>query len=829
MESENHLNMFIRLFAGNPKTYYRADPTLVTRSSDGKVEARYLCIGGKLPDEYFREHLEGGLGLSIVLNKPGPDGALDHVTRAAVDIDDYSVDPADVAAKLDAAKVPHVLTLSKSGGVHVHLFFADLIPAKLAQGLGAQVKALLGLDPKKVEVFPKQAIVEESDSGSGLNLCYHGANRRGWSPEGPLALGDFLQRCEAAHISRDQLASLMGALPNPPKPQARFVPLAEMAPNKEDAPFYGGPPCMQKLVAEGPVGDHRNNFLYNVAVFEKKAGADGFDEIHAALITANARWCSPPLDPKEVKGVAKSVAKTAGAHFKCNDEPICGLCNKDRCKSRPYGIGGGGGIPFYDEIVEKVSGHYHVVSLGGKPVVMSSELVPSQFHTRRAWVVQTYGDFRGTLINRSVKIPTKDGYRVQKLADTYLTDPERPTYAGVVLDDRNRWPDFLNLWQGFAVEPAPGDWSLFKEHLRKVICAGNKGLYDYVLGWMAWKVQNPCAVPGVALVLRGGRGTGKNTFAEGYGKIFGQHLYITAHSDQVMGRFNAHLMDCCLLIADEAFWAGDKRHEGALKSMITGEQIGFEGKGLKAVQADNHIGMVVLSNNDYVVPAGLDERRFCVLDVSEEHKQDSTYFAALRAQMDAGGREALLHDLQQMDLTGFDIRKVPQTKGLIYQKLESAEPFLKWMIEALTVGKITFPHKTQAGMDSENWTRGAKFSVEKDEFFAAYHEWCKNNTRKGSVASIQKIGRDVGKYLFGGDKVKQHREGRNGPWSYDLPSLEESRHMIEKAFGGEIDWGEDNVIELPEKKPSGGVSEQDRRGYMGDDYDDLEFIEPRKH
>ena len=51
----------------------------------------------------------------------------------------------------------------------------------------------------------------------------------------------------------------------------------------------------------------------------------------------------------------------------------------------------------------------------------------------------------------------------------------------------------------------------------------------------------------------------------------------------------------------------------------------------------NHIRLMVASNNDWVIPAGPEERRFCVLDVSDRHTQDHEYFKPLFDQMDNGG------------------------------------------------------------------------------------------------------------------------------------------------------------------------------------------------
>lgn len=50
------------------------------------------------------------------------------------------------------------------------------------------------------------------------------------------------------------------------------------------------------------------------------------------------------------------------------------------------------------------------------------------------------------------------------------------------------------------------------------------------------------------------------------------------------------------------------------------------------------------------MPAGFGERRVAVLDIGEDSMQDIAYFAAIDAEMDSGGREALLDFLESYDL-----------------------------------------------------------------------------------------------------------------------------------------------------------------------------------
>ena len=137
----------------------------------------------------------------------------------------------------------------------------------------------------------------------------------------------------------------------------------------------------------------------------------------------------------------------------------------------------------------------------------------------------------------------------------------------------------------------------------------------------------------------------------------------------VTGRFNSHMISLLLLHADEGFWAGDKRAEGKLKDLVTGKRHPIEFKGKEAFWIDNHVRLFVTGNPDWVVPAGFDERRFATLDVGDEHREDYPYFAAIDAEMDNGGREALLyHLLYEVDCATVNLRQIPHTAALIEQK-----------------------------------------------------------------------------------------------------------------------------------------------------------------
>src|SRR5262249_56483455 len=134
---------------------------------------------------------------------------------------------------------------------------------------------------------------------------------------------------------------------------------------------------------------------------------------------------------------------------------------------------------------------------------------------------------------------------------------------------------------------------------------------------------------GVAVVLRGAEGVGKGVLARQFGRLFGAHFRHVMQAKHLVGHFNAHLQQCSVLFADEAFFAGDRAHEGILKALITEETLLVEPKGIDTFVVRNALHLIMSSNNEWVIPAGADARRFFVLDVASTYMRNLAYFAAI--------------------------------------------------------------------------------------------------------------------------------------------------------------------------------------------------------
>lgn len=431
---------------------------------------------------------------------------------------------------------------------------------------------------------------------------------------------------------------------------------------------------------------------------------------------------------------------------------------------------------------------------GGRCVVAEEDWddVMGRWHIK----YQSFDAFRNRYMHRSIEVgrDKQNNPIHMPLGKWWLTQEHRRQYRKIVFwPNREVPPDQYNLWRGFGCDARPGDGHLgFLDHVLRNLCGGDQDLFDYVLNWAARMIQQPDRAGEVALVIRGKKGTGKGFFFRVLGSLLGQHYIQVSNAKFVVGDFNAHLRDCVFLFADEAFFAGDKKHESILKALITEPTLTVEAKGIDAEPAPNFLHIGVASNEDWVVPASADERRYVMLQAGVDVIQNISFFKELQRQLDAGGRENLLHYLLRRDLADFEVRHVPQSSALTDQKALSMRPEEGWWYHKLTEGRWLAHHVRYEP------------TVPKD---ALYEDYVDEMVRQGVQRRLNRIslGKLIAKVCPGGwPKSEQHYvrveasssrgEGytrKTRPWHYVFPPLAEMRTAFEKAVGTIDAWPED--------------------------------------
>ena len=317
-------------------------------------------------------------------------------------------------------------------------------------------------------------------------------------------------------------------------------------------------------------------------------------------------------------------------------------------------------------------------------------------------------------------------------------------------------------------------WPKIADHLRDVLCGGNESYYAWLLGWCAYCVQNPGRQAEVAVVLRGGKGVGKGMFGRILMRLFSTHALHITHSKHLVGAFNAHLVDCLFLFADEAFWAGDKAGEGALKALVTEPTVQIEPKGVDSFAVRNRVKILISSNEDWVVPVSEDERRFFVLDI--EGKRDRAYFKELVDAIEGPELQGFLEHLLAMGLSAFDHRNPPHTEGLNRQKLIGANSLVQFWHDCLG-------HGESVCTPISDWPADVVVQV----LHAAYVEFATAHGERYPMCDARMAG-ELGKLLPGGKPPKLIRP-RNKPYGdiarpnrYVVPDLDVARISFIKAM-----------------------------------------------
>ena len=296
---------------------------------------------------------------------------------------------------------------------------------------------------------------------------------------------------------------------------------------------------------------------------------------------------------------------------------------------------------------------------------------------------------------------------------------------------------------------------------------GDAESFEYVLNWIAHMVQRPARPAEVALAFRGDKGTGKGTLGRALAELAGASGLHIANPSQLVGRFNSHLQNCILLFADEAFWAGDKAGESVLKALVTEPTITYEGKGRDAVSGKNLIHIVMASNSDWVVPAGLgDERRFAVFEVNGSRRGDKAFFDALNAQLygdDRAGLAAFLHEMLTRNIEGWAPRdSVPQTRALEEQKLRGLDIQQEWWLSLLQSGDRPYDGTDHKGDWAEREVRVLCESVH-----SSYRDYARTKGRQWLAPD--QLGRVLKTY---GVRRCQLGSGElRGKMAYVLPAL----------------------------------------------------------
>jgi len=284
------------------------------RNAKGKATGKAMIVREERTEETWQMHLDGTQSVGII-----PINEDNQCRWGCIDIDEYNFDHTALINKLKNLKLPLVVCRSKSGGAHVFLFTDDFIPAKDMQDVLTRLSVGLGYGGS--EIFPKQIALnlDRGDVGNFLNMPYfdhENSLRYAFNPDSSAATIEEFFQLVAENV------------------QTREQALALIVEQDSSLPIQDGPPCLQTLCKDGIGEGARNNGLFNVGVYLRKAFPDTWE---SEILQHNMQFIHPPLPLGEVNSVAKQLLRKDYA-YKCKDAPINSVCNKELCMTRKFGI-----------------------------------------------------------------------------------------------------------------------------------------------------------------------------------------------------------------------------------------------------------------------------------------------------------------------------------------------------------------------------------------------------------------------------------------------------------------------------------------------------------
>ena len=234
--------------------------------------------------------------------------------------------------------------------------------------------------------------------------------------------------------------------------------------------------------------------------------------------------------------------------------------------------------------------------------------------------------------------------------------------------------------------------SVYLNHIRENIANENEELYNYILNWISYILQNPGGKTETCLVITGEQGTGKNTFTDVICNLM-QRYSVRNLTDisHLVGKFNSVIENNKLIVCNELSSADSnlRMNADSLKSIITEKVSAVESKYMEPRMVENVVNLIILSNHFDPVKVENGDRRYVVCNTNEIHKNDQDYFGALINTFTEEFYQNLFTYFMKRNLDGVNLRILPKTEAkdeLIEANKSRCELFIQDFINDFKVG-----------------------------------------------------------------------------------------------------------------------------------------------
>lgn len=270
--------------------------------------------------------------------------------------------------------------------------------------------------------------------------------------------------------------------------------------------------------------------------------------------------------------------------------------------------------------------------------------------------------------------------------------------------------------------------SEYLNHIRNFVANGNEELYNYILNWISYIIQNPGGKTGTCLLLTRNMDDCKDTFTNVICKLLERYSVRSVYKiSDLVGNDNEFFVENNkLLIYTESNYPGCRfrANLNSLKSLITEDVYVVKKKYMKPRIVQNVVNLIISTN--YYKPKK-DDNIYVICETNDSHINDYEYFLTLQRTFTEEFYQNLFTYFMKRNLDGVNLRILPNTEAkqaLIETNQSIYESFIQDFIPDFIEGWCT------------------------DEVYEYYKKWfIKNGGKEVKMVSRQTLGAKLAPFV----------------------------------------------------------------------------------
>lgn len=299
-----------------------------------------------------------------------------------------------------------------------------------------------------------------------------------------------------------------------------------------------------------------------------------------------------------------------------------------------------------------------------------------------------------------------DEQKKERFIDRWLRDSCIRTYARMdyYVDMAECPPNIFNTFEGFAAHQLQadcGDITPIINHIA-ILCNHDRVAMEFFLDWLASTIQTPGRLNGIALVILGTHGCGKDMFLTWFGsKVIGMANYFKTARPHVdlFSAFNSSRKNVIFYHIEEANSTTiTPSNVEQFKNYMTDPYASIQIKNKNTTSSEslvkNYNHFAVSSNFNAPFHIENTERRIFAVKASSEKYRNFNYFTQLAASMEDKTVIKGFYDfLMGRDISNRDWCNPPITEALRAWKAEcmpKLAPFIEWLITDTSANEMRF-------------------------------------------------------------------------------------------------------------------------------------------